>query len=122
MLSPTLRFYGISYLKVSLLIFFVLAVKASVSAQGKNFSVSSNTPSWIVKIDTKGARPKDKNISDGYFISVYENQNHAELHEEYTHLIREVVSDAGVQNGSQISVTYDPSFQKLIFHKILLWR
>jgi len=121
MLSPTLRFYGISCLKVLLLIFFILAYKAPASAQGKNFSIG-NTPSWIVNIDAKGAKPKDKDISDGYFISVYENQNHAELHEEYTHLVREIVSDAGVQNGSQISVTYDPSFQKLIFHKILLWR
>jgi transglutaminase-like putative cysteine protease len=123
MLSPTLRFYSISYLTALLLIFFILTLKTRASAQGKNFSISTNTPSWIVKIDSnKGARPKDKDISNGYFISVYENQNHIELHEEYTHLVREVVSDAGVQNGSQISVTYDPSFQKLVFHKILLWR
>ncbi|HKG07298.1 MAG TPA: DUF3857 domain-containing protein [Pedobacter sp.] len=93
-----------------------------VFAQGKNFSVDRTLPSWIVKVKTTGARPHDKDISDGYFLSFYENQTHAELQEEYAHTVREIISDAGVQNGSQISITYDPSFQKLIFHKILLWR
>jgi transglutaminase-like putative cysteine protease len=91
-------------------------------AQEKNFSVNRFLPSWIVDFNHKGARPNDKDITDGYFLSVYENQNHAELQEEYTHIIREIVSDAGVQNGSQINVTYAPGFQKLIFHKIILWR
>ncbi|SDO38393.1 Protein of unknown function [Pedobacter steynii] len=90
--------------------------------QGKNFSIDRKDPSWIVKTNSKGATPPAKDISDGYFLSLYENQNHVELQEEYSHLIREIVSEAGVQNGSQISVTYEPGFQKLIFHKILLWR
>lgn len=122
MSSPALCFYDARYLKTILFIFFILASKFTVTAQGKNFSISRNTPPWIVNVDHEGARPKEKDISDGYFILEYENQNHAELQEEYTRIVREIVSDAGVQNGSQISVTYDPSFQKLVFHKILLWR
>jgi transglutaminase-like putative cysteine protease len=121
-MSPALCFYDTRYLKTILFIFFILASKFTVTAQEKNFYISRNTPPWIVNVDNEGARPKEKDISDGYFILEYENQNHAELQEEYTRIVREIVSDAGVQNGSQISVTYDPSFQKLVFHKILLWR
>ncbi|WP_316838373.1 DUF3857 domain-containing protein [Pedobacter gandavensis] len=91
-------------------------------SQGKNFSIQAQNPSWIIITNSKGATPPDKDISDGYFISLYEKQNHVGLHEEYSHIIREIVSDAGVQNGSQISVTYEPDYQKLIFHKIILWR
>ena len=90
--------------------------------QGKNFSIDPKDPSWIVKTNSKGATPPAKDISDGYFLSLYENQNQIELQEEFTHVIREIVSDAGVQNGSEVSVTYEPGFQKLIFHKVLLWR
>lgn len=90
--------------------------------QNKNFFISKNDPSWLQKITPKQKRPADKDISEGYFLSYYENQNHIELEEDHTHMIREIVSDAGVQNGSQISVTYDPGFQKLVFHKILIWR
>lgn len=90
--------------------------------QHKNFSVSKTEPAWIKKILPKEKRPADKDISEGYFLSFYENQNHVEREEDYCHVIREIVSDAGVQNGSQITVTYDPGFQQLIFHKVVIWR
>ncbi|WP_285008231.1 DUF3857 domain-containing protein [Pedobacter faecalis] len=103
------------------LIFLLLPGLSSV-AQKKNFSIDREFPTWLVKVEPKNTRPASKDISDGYFLSFVENQNHAELHEEYSRVIREIVSDAGVQYGSQISVEYDPSFQKLIFHKVILWR
>lgn len=104
------------------MVFLLLMSIASVYGQGKNFSIDRKEPSWIVIKDIKGATPAKKDIDDGYFLSFYESQNHVELQEEYTHVVREIVSDAGVQNGSQISATYDPGFQKIIFHKIILWR
>jgi transglutaminase-like putative cysteine protease len=99
-----------------------LVISYSGHGQNKNFNINKANPSWLQKVEPKQNRPADKDISDGYFIAFYGNQTHAELKEDYTHLIREIVSDAGVQNGSQISVTYDPGFQKLIFHKVLVWR
>lgn len=100
----------------------LMLIVDAVYAQNKNFYIDKKDPSWIVKRNNQGFKPATKDISDGYFLAVYENQNHAELQEEYVRVIREIVSDAGVQNGSQISVTYDPSFQKLVFHNITLWR
>ena len=94
----------------------------SSAAQGKNFSISRIPPSWIVPIDFKGKEAKLKDVSDGYYAALLEQQNQVELQENYIHIIRQIVSDAGVQNGSEISVTYDPSYQKLIFHKITVWR
>jgi len=122
MQSFTLRFKNSLNTKALLFSIVFTCCQMLSFAQGKNFFIDRTLPSWIVKMQLSGARPDEKDISDGYFLSVYENQNHAELQEEYTHIVREIVSDAGVQNGSQISITYDPSFQKLIFHKILLWR
>ncbi|TKC64035.1 DUF3857 domain-containing protein [Pedobacter hiemivivus] len=115
------RALSICFLKA----FFVLnlsLVTLSAFSQGKNFSIDRKDPLWIVKLNSQGLKPKAKDILDGYFLALYENQTHAELDEEYTHLIREIVSDAGVQNASQISITYDPGFQKLVLHKVIVWR
>lgn len=110
-------------LKRVLVIFFVFyTIQFHASAQGKNFFISKKNPSWIVNIGTDNSPKQPKDISDGYFLSLFEDQNQVELHENYRHLRREIVTDAGVQNGSEISVTYDPSFQQLIFHSITVWR
>jgi transglutaminase-like putative cysteine protease len=106
----------------TVLVFGLWILTAESFGQAKNFEIDTRDPAWIVKIDNQGLKPKAKDIDDGYFLALFENQTHVELQEEYTHIIKEIATDAGVQNGSQISVTYDPGFQKLIFHKIRVWR
>jgi len=108
--------------KVGLLFLIICGFLSQAAAQGKNFSISRTEPAWIVKVNSSGDTPKKKNISDGYYLSLLEDQNQAELQENYVHAVRQIVSGAGVQNGSQISVTYDPLYQKLTFHKIIVWR
>jgi hypothetical protein len=100
-----------------------LCVQTTLSfAQRKNFFVDRNEPSWLVKIDTKPYKVNEKDVSDGYYFALLESQNHAELKEAYRHKIREIISKTGVQNGSEISVTFNPAFQKLTFHKVVVWR
>jgi len=105
-----------------LLVFVLLSSAVDSYGQGKNFSVNKTEPSWILSIAQKKVKTPLKDVSDGFYLSLYENQNHAERKEEFTHITREIISDAGVQNGSQISVSYAPDYQKLIFHKVILWR
>ena len=114
--------YNDSLRRILLVLLILCSTFFLSSSQGKNFSVNRTVPSWIIKVDPSGGKPKSKDIIDGYYLSLMEYQQHAELQEEYTHIIRQIVSDAGVQNASQISVTYDPSYQKLIFNKVIIWR
>lgn len=113
---------GTALKRVLVILFILCSNQFHLSAQGKNFSISKKTPSWIVNIATDDHPKTPIDVSDGYYLSHFENQNQVELHEDYTHIIRQIVSDAGVQNGSEITVTYDPSYQKLTFHKITVWR
>lgn len=107
----------------ALLIVLIVCTNTFLSAaQGKNFFISKTAPSWIVKVDQDHHPKAPEEVSAGYYISLWENQNHVELHENYKHVIREIISDAGVQNASELSVTYDPTFQKLIYHNITVWR
>ncbi|WP_406826764.1 DUF3857 domain-containing protein [Pedobacter sp. KACC 23697] len=105
------------------LILFILTFWISTTfAQKNNFFISRAEPQWLQKVKTVDERAAAKDVQDGWYLFLYEQQINVETSEEYEHDIREIISDTGVQNGSEISVTYDPSYQKLLFHKIIIWR
>lgn len=91
-----------------------------VSAQKVNISP---TPAWLAPYTPDLSKtPNAKSISDGYYLLLLEEQRHAELKSNYQHFIRKIISEAGIQNGSEISVDYDPQYEKLTFHKIVIHR
>lgn len=81
-----------------------------------------DVPSWVVKSPLVPYKPSSREISNGYFISQLEEQVNLVARSRFRRAIRDIVSDAGVQNGSEISVDFDPSYEKLFFHKIVVWR
>jgi transglutaminase-like putative cysteine protease len=112
---------SINYLKL-LLTTAIAFCSLESYAQRNNFYTVPTEPSWLQKIITTHKRPADRDIRDGYYLSLFEQQNNIETQELYQHIIREIVSDNGIQNASEISITYDPSYQKLTCHKIIIWR
>ncbi len=51
-----------------------------------------------------------------------DNQSNVEPQQSYYHEARSIYSESGVQNGSSISVSFDPTYQKLIFHTLTVTR
>lgn len=92
------------------------------SAQQKNFSIAPE-PSWLVpyKPDLKQA-PDDRDVSNGYYMLLFEEQQHVEHAAVYHHEIKQIISEAGIQNAAAININYDPVYETLRFHKILLRR
>lgn len=113
-------------IKITVLnIFLLISIFISgnrVYAQNKNFSTSGAEPAWLQKFRLVDKKPAAKDITDGYYLFLYERQNNLETNESYNHFIREINSGTGVQNGSEISISYDPSYQQLVFHKLIIWR
>jgi hypothetical protein len=62
--------------------------------------------------------PSDEDISNGYFYDLLDLQSNLTCNTEYTHYIRTIVNESGVQNASEVSVTFSPQFQQVIFHHI----
>jgi len=91
-------------------------------AQGKNFSTAPK-PGWLVpyKPDTS-LTTNTKDVSDGYYQLLFEEQYHVEQKTIYRHIVRDIVSETGIQNGSQINVSYNPEYEKLLFHEVLIRR
>jgi transglutaminase-like putative cysteine protease len=116
-----MRPYTFSCLCLQLLL-LLLVLPLLSNAQGKNFKTGPK-PTWLAPYTPDlNKEPHEKDISDGYFMLLYEEQQHAELNSSYYHSIRKIVSEAGIQSGSEISVDYDPSYQQLIFHEVIIRR
>ncbi|WP_167013961.1 DUF3857 domain-containing protein [Chitinophaga sp. Cy-1792] len=100
----------------------LLLIPVALQAQ-RNKIFTDPAPTWLVPhavhLDKK---PNAKNISDGYYHLVQEEQKNLEEHTTYRHIIRQIVSETGIQNGSEISVDFDPSYEKLIFHHLVIRR
>ncbi len=80
-------------------------------------------PAWLYKVSADPTRkPAAKEISNGYYVQFLDHQVNLAAQTDYTHVIRQVVNETGVQNESEISVTFSPEFQEVVFHRVQLIR
>lgn len=108
--------------KVFFLIFTSFLFCINSFAQGDRPSVAVQ-PSWVSQIKADDVNTTlDREAEDGYIDVDYEKQVLLSSQCEYNRRVMRVISEAGVQNCSQISVNFDPSYQHLIFHKITITR
>src|ERR1043166_2464157 len=80
-------------------------------------------PSWVSSnaIDYSNTT-LDRDAEDGYIDLAFEEQVSLEQQCVYYKKAIRIISEAGIQNSSQISESYDPSYQQLIFHSIKIIR
>lgn len=105
-----------------ILLCFMLLLPALLSAQGRNFSTAP-APGWLVPYQPDLTRKANlKEINEGYYQLLFEEQRHLEKQTVYRHIIRQIVSEAGIQNGSEIHAEYDPTYEKLQFHQVIIRR
>jgi hypothetical protein len=83
----------------------------------------SSTPSWVVTRTVDYAF--DKGIGeaeDGYLDLVYEKQVSLPKRTIFTRKSLKILTEPGLENASEISVSFDPSFEQLVFHTIRILR
>jgi hypothetical protein len=80
-------------------------------------------PQWAHRESYADAAPKlTKYISEGYIYLLSDRQTDVVSQTNYYHYVRKVLSEAGVQNASEINVDFNPAYEKLIFHSISVYR
>lgn len=82
----------------------------------------SPIPAWVVRPELKNLTPASRTVSEGYFLKLYDYQIHVEQQTTYIHIVREIVSESGVQNGAEVWANFLPSHQKLAFHELSIIR
>ena len=80
-------------------------------------------PDWLAAIHPDNEKiPSSGDISDGYYYELLDMQIHILRHTEYTHFIRHIVNESGVQDQSEVSITFSPEFQQVVFHCVRILR
>lgn len=83
----------------------------------------TKTPSWVVPQTFDQQPDIDLNeISYGLLTLLSDEQIHIPKQERFVRLVQKITDNVGVQDGSSISVNYDPAFQKLFLHQITVLR
>src|ERR1700743_679135 len=61
-------------------------------------------PNWLSVCKPYDKRPASPTVEGGYYFQLVEHQVQVEKQADSHHFIRAIVTDAGIQNGSEISV------------------
>lgn len=101
---------------VLLLLFYFKA-----SAQQRNISVSPE-PVWISKVAQPSVEPETTEAEDGYLYLGYESQLSVPEQSKFFKKRLRILSEAGLQNASEVSINFDPTYQKLVFHTLRIIR
>lgn len=84
-----------------------------------------NVPNWVKQVDlpaNAGADLLKNEISGGFYSSLVDNQWNVETKTDYYHYITNVASYAGITGASQLSISYDSTYQHVVFHYLYIWR
>jgi Domain of Unknown Function with PDB structure (DUF3857)/Transglutaminase-like superfamily len=104
--------------------FFILTLLIPPILKAQNSKVQiEKQPDWITTnhIDYRDQK-LDHVAEDGFIDLVFEKQVSIEQQSLYTRKAIRIISDAGVENSSEISVEYDPSYSRLSFHSVKIFR
>lgn len=110
-------------MKAFYLIIFSIIILLNDAFARETRPSSQATPTWVTQ-NTYDYAPThlDKAAEDGYVDIAAERQYHIPSQSTYNRNVKRVLNDAGVQNSSDISVSFDPSFSRLTFHTINIIR
>ena len=103
-------------LSLFLLLLLTLAAGAQRVATGP-------VPSWVTRHELNYRQTGlEDGAGDGYIDLDFEKQVSLSTQTVFIRTAKRVLSDAGVQNASEVSIDYDPSYEQLILHTVQLRR
>jgi len=105
-----------------LLIATILSAPCSLWSQSRT-PITGKEPAWVTLTTVDYSNTSlDKDAEDGYIDVGFEKQVSLAEQSVYEKRTNRIISTAGVQNASEVSVSFDPSYQQLIFHTIRIIR
>ncbi|MGC3942978.1 MAG: DUF3857 domain-containing protein [Chryseolinea sp.] len=94
---------------------------AAISAYSQNSVKIRTVPDWVLSEDYPQS-PRDTVGAGGFYYLLSEWQQHADKQESYFRIAIKVLTPRGLANASTLSVNFDPSYQSLTFHKLIIKR
>ncbi len=105
------------------LLFSILSAVISLYGIANPVVQTGTQPVWLdMHHPDLDKRPDPRDINEGYYYQLLDRQINLLNNTEYHHYIKQIFNQSGIQNGSEVSVTFAPEFQHVVFHKIVLLR
>ena len=99
---------------------FLLALFCFVSINYSQEVLKQPPSNWIVPVEVEDVESGSNDGAFKYLLIDY--QDHIGLEQQYVHYGIKVLNSEGIQEFSDISASYDPAFQTLVFNKITVIR
>jgi lipoprotein NlpI/transglutaminase-like putative cysteine protease len=96
------------------------AKPAAAKPSPAGFTVEA-TPKWVVEVPQNPAPPAT-HASMHFPLIDLQTRIDRDTVVRYVHKVRVIDDAAGLANGSQIQIEFDPQYQKLALHGIAIWR
>lgn len=103
-------------LKAFFLVIFVLNISIVFS---QKYSLT-NTPKWITNVDYIASTTPEE--GSGFRYLLVDFQDNIVKKTSYSHYAIKILNTEGIQSMSDIDITFDPSYQKLLIHKAQIIR
>lgn len=118
-------FFGKSFLSEILLIvlFFGLGLIGSTAKAENREVLKGPAPEWVKPRPIPKYEPDDDPGSNGGTrVLMIDEQINLPAHQSHGHYVRAFTSQSGVQEGSRITFSFDPSYQQLTLHQLRIHR
>lgn len=113
---PAWRKYG--------LVFALLAVaQFRAGAETPEVARVATLPSWVKPqaVDLSPAKPDDDTAGGALYL-LADEQTNAQDFTSYQHYATKYLSRNGVEDGSRITIVFDPTYEKLTLNKLVVYR
>ena len=81
---------------------------------------------WVIERDVSPIEsPEDKDVRGGVFYRLIDNQLKVDANGKratFTRHVEEIVNETGLNDSSQINISFDPEYQDVIFHALTIVR
>ncbi|HEV7405390.1 MAG TPA: DUF3857 domain-containing protein, partial [Chthoniobacteraceae bacterium] len=105
---------------------FILAALTSLGAWAADEPSVARVaaPGWVVRqeVDLAASDDEAKQQGETSHLLLRDAQRHLGEATEYRHIAFRLLTQAGVQNGSTLSFEFDPAYEKLEFHQLVVHR
>jgi len=102
--------------------FILLGVQFCAALAAQEFLIEP-IPGWTTSSEVKDRNnPLEKQVSAGVFALLLDVEINGATRERFLHAAEKFVSSAGVEANSRLSFVFDPSYQRLVIHKVALHR
>jgi hypothetical protein len=103
----------------------LIAAGGAAAAPGPPLVVVGPAPDWTVRHVPDVARSSEGvDVSEGVHHLLLDTQVNGTVRplEVYSHRAWRVLGETGVQNGSTLRIEFDPSFERLVLHEVVVHR